>query len=770
MKRKFKKALSIAVAASLALSMPVSVMAEEATETTEQSKEEKTEFQHDPNAIIEYEGKVVEKTGDIVVNNDNAIQATNGSKVTVTGNVTANGEYSAVYNSASEVTVKGNVTSDAQQPSGMIKCAVGTDKGGKTEITGDVISGGSGVRSSGNSSVNVHGSIKSEEYGIDSSNSSIKVDGNVTSKSTGVYGENSSISVKGTVSSTINGVNVTKNHGDEDDVVNIEKGIKVTGKPAEGQRINIEALTVNKEKSKGKLNVKVNGDVESRTSADDDSIRVSGSGIVITNRSGEASVEVNGNVSAYGDNKKRDNSYVSGIWIIGEGDKTQSTDVTVNGDVTAISNGRSDAVNINQTEKNSNVTVNGNVTATSQKWGTGISLQYAYEGSESNTNVNGDVRGSAYGLKLLGIDGKANVTVNGTLSGGEAAIIISKATDTEFDDNDNVTTNTYGDKRSGDITVWKVTSDTDTIVRGVDYKTDYTNEDFKEENTANDKAAEELLKNINYIIRTDKVDNGTIKLSNTRLISGFDTARETEEITIKVQASDGYKVDSVKNGDAVLRKNSDGTYTLTVPRGGGVQLSAVLSAIQKSESSSSGSSGSSSSSRPGVTSTNVQTIPSASGATVATTTSDSNGTHNTNAVVKIADKQATVSTSEQTGNGNSIIIRNVNGDVAGATFTGVGTVSADGKSIATADGQVHAVTQAPMLVIKTGDQSVGCFVDLTTGAPLATGKTEVYYQLGADGQMYAHWVNPMGFFYTGTVVMNGHTIEFNEQGVMIDVR
>ena len=747
-----------------------SATAEEATETTEQSKEEKTEFQHDPNAIIEYEGKVVEKTGDIVVNNDNAIQATNGSKVTVTGNVTANGEYSAVYNSAPEVTVKGNVTSDAQQPSGMIKCAVGTDKGDKTEITGDVISGGSGVRSSGNSSVNVHGSIKSEEYGIDSSNSSIKVDGNVTSKSTGVYGENSSISVKGTVSSTINGVNVTKNHGDEDDVVNIEKGIKVTGKPAEGQRINIEALTVNKEKSKGKLNVKVNGDVESRTSADDDSIRVSGSGIVITNRSGEASVEVNGNVSAYGDNKKRDNSYVSGIWIIGEGDKTQSTDVTVNGDVTAISNGRSDAVNINQTEKNSNVTVNGNVTATSQKWGTGISLQYAYEGSESNTNVNGDVRGSAYGLKLLGIDGKANVTVNGTLSGGEAAIIISKATDTEFDDNDNVTTNTYGDKRSGDITVWKVTSDTDTIVRGVDYKTNYTNEDFKEENTANDKAAEELLKNINYIIRTDKVDNGTIKLSNTRLISGFDTAREIEEITIKVQASDGYKVDSVKNGDAVLRKNSDGTYTLTVPRGGGVQLSAVLSAIQKSESSSSGSSGSSSSSRPGVTSTNVQTIPSASGATVATTTSDSNGTHNTNAVVKIADKQATVSTSEQTGNGNSIIIRNVNGDVAGATFTGVGTVSADGKSIATADGQVHAVTQAPMLVIKTGDQSVGCFVDLTTGAPLATGKTEVYYQLGADGQMYAHWVNPMGFFYTGTVVMNGHTIEFNEQGVMIDVR
>ena len=747
--------------------MPVSAMAEEATENTEVSNSEENEVRHDPNAIIKTDGKEIEKTGDITVNNDNAIKAKNGSKVTVNGNVTANGQYSAIDNNGSEVTVTGNVTSDDQLPSKYGKYAISTEDGGKTKIGGNVESGASGVSVTGNSSVDVQGSIKSEEDGIYSSDSSITVGGDVTSKLTGICSENSSISVKGTVSSTLSGVDVAKDSGEQDDIINIEQGIEVTGKSNHG--MNVNALTIYKDLSKGKVNVKVNGDVKSSTTEDDEEVEALGNGIVITNQSGDVTVEVTGNVSAYGDNTKNNKSYVSGMWIIGEGDEIQNTDVTVNGDVTAISDGRAEAVNINRTVKNSNVTVNGNVTATSQRWGTGIALQYAYEGSESNTKVNGDVRGSAYGLKLLGIDGSANVTVDGTLSGGEAAIIVSRAIDTEHV-NGNITTNTYGDKRSGDITVWKVTSDTDTLVRGVDYKNDYTSKNQKEENTANDKAAEELLKNINYIIRTDKVDNGTIKLSNTRLISGFDTARETEEITIKVQASDGYKVDSVKNGDAVLRKNSDGTYTLTVPRGGGVQLSAVLSAIQKSESSSSGSSGSSSSSRPGVTSTNVQTIPSASGATVATTTSDSNGTHNTNAVVKIADKQATVSTSEQTGNGNSIIIRNVNGDVAGATFTGVGTVSADGKSIATADGQVHAVTQAPMLVIKTGDQSVGCFVDLTTGAPLATGKTEVYYQLGADGQMYAHWVNPMGFFYTGTVVMNGHTITFNEQGVMIDVR
>lgn len=742
MRKKFKKALSIAVAASLALSMPVSVMAEETTENTEVSNSEENEFHHDPNAIIKTDGKEIEKTGDITVNNDNAVQATNGSKVTVNGNVTANGQYSAIYNDASEVTVSGNVTSDNQVPEEMTKFASETVDGGKTIINGNVKSGSAGVYNSNGSVINVNGSVNAKEVGV-------------------LIEEANSDGGKDSYTSITKGVTVTDGW---------EQDNEDTGETL------IEASGVNiwKGDAKVKTNVYVNGGIKANAKDDSQEKDLVANGVRIINNSGEIVAVINGDIKA-GTDLTRKHTTTRGIWINEEyGDETQKTNITVDGNISSSSTYYASGVHLAGSQGETIIKINGNIDADAYSSahtgkGVGIALRGAEEKSVSDIIVNGDVTGSTYGLHIGDFDGKANVVVNGTLS-GDNAIFVSKLTETYKNTKGEIVTETYGDKRDSDITVWKMTSNKQSLVVAEESKIDYTIANNEEIYTEDKKAAEEVLKNINYIIRTDKVDNGTIKLSNTRLISGFDTARETEEITIKVQASDGYQVDSVKNGDAVLTRNADGTYTLTVPRGGGVQLSAVLSAIQKSQSSSSGSSGSSSSSRPGVTSTNVQTIPSASGATVATTTSDSNGTHNTNAVVKIADKQATVSTSEQTGNGNSIIIRNVNGDVAGATFTGVGTVSADGKSIATADGQVHAVTQAPMLVIKTGDQSVGCFVDLTTGAPLATGKTEVYYQLGADGQMYAHWVNPMGFFYTGTVVMNGHTITFNEQGVMIDVR
>lgn len=742
MRKKFKKALSIAVAASLALSMPVSAMAEEATENTEVSNSEENEVRHDPNAIIKTDGKEIEKTGDITVNNDNAIKAKNGSKVTVNGNVTANGQYSAIYNDASEVTVSGNVTSDNQVPEEMTKFASETVDGGKTIINGNVKSGSAGVYNSNGSVINVNGSVNAKEVGV-------------------LIEEANSDGGKDSYTSITKGVTVTDGW---------EQDNEDTGETL------IEASGVNiwKGDAKVKTNVYVNGGIKANAKDDSQEKDLVANGVRIINNSGEIVAVINGDIKA-GTDLTRKHTTTRGIWINEEyGDETQKTNITVDGNISSSSTYYASGVHLAGSQGETIIKINGNIDADAYSSahtgkGVGIALRGAEEKSVSDIIVNGDVTGSTYGLHIGDFDGKANVVVNGTLS-GDNAIFVSKLTETYKNTKGEIVTETYGDKRDSDITVWKMTSNKQSLVVAEESKIDYTIANNEEIYTEDKKAAEEVLKNINYIIRTDKVDNGTIKLSNTRLISGFDTARETEEITIKVQASDGYQVDSVKNGDAVLTRNADGTYTLTVPRGGGVQLSAVLSAIQKSQSSSSGSSGSSSSSRPGVTSTNVQTIPSASGATVATTTSDSNGTHNTNAVVKIADKQATVSTSEQTGNGNSIIIRNVNGDVAGATFTGVGTVSADGKSIATADGQVHAVTQAPMLVIKTGDQSVGCFVDLTTGAPLATGKTEVYYQLGADGQMYAHWVNPMGFFYTGTVVMNGHTITFNEQGVMIDVR
>lgn len=686
----------------------------------ERSVENQTE-KTESGGISASNDETVTKHGDVAANNTHGVAAFGNSKVTVDGNVTTSGDrefIAGIYNAGSDVKVTGNVTSDA--------------------------------------------------YGV-------------------VAEENASTTVNGSVTAKSTGVNISTGYNDkttQDSVVRVDKGITVTGgrqstygKDDNLTRLNADGVDITKAtKGEGNVNLQVNGDILTTTKNERDDKNIdsaSSTGLGITNLSGEVSAKIDGNIKA--DSFTGKSNYATGVIIIGgdektPADKTQKTDVSVKGNISAESDHKATGINFDSLHGTTNVTVDGNIDADAKDGKAyGILLSSEDRDSTATIIVNGDVKGSSYGTNFDGFDGTANVVINGTLSGGKSAVIINKITETDLDENDEdkVVTKKYGYNGNSNITVWKMTSEQKDLVRVEEQITDYTQD--KNESNVDAEAANNVLKNINYIIRTDKVSNGTIHLSNTRLISGFDTARETEDITIKVEASDGYKVDSVKNGDAVLKKNADGTYTLTVPRGGGVQLSAVLSAIQKSHSSS-GSSGGSSGTRPGVTSANVQTIPSSSGATVATTVSDSNGTRNTNAVVKIANKQATVSTSEQTGNGNSIIIRNVSGDVAGATFAGVGTVSTDGKSITTIDGQVYAVTYAPMLIIKTGDQTVGCFVDLTTGAPLATGKTEVYYQLAADGQMYAHWVNPMGFFYTGTVVMNGQTITFNEQGVMIDVR
>lgn len=682
-------------------------------------------------------GDTITKKGDVVTKDTDGVSAADNSKVTVNGNVTTSGSAFAIFNQNAEVKVTGNVTSGED---------ASYTRGGNTEIGGNVTStNGRGV----------------------------------------VAEEGASTIVNGSVTANNTGVSISTYDADEkqDSSVRVDKGITVEGGritsygTSDGEISNLHTYgadiwNANKD---GKVDLQVNGDIHTTAKTDNEGTKIDraySDGVSIENLSGEVSTKINGSINV--DSFAGSINSATGINISEDNydpenpvDKTQKTDVTVNGDITAKSNYMATGIDFLGLHGTTNVKVDGNISADANKSADGINLSSDDKDATANIIVNGDVTGSTYGTYFDGFDGTSNVVINGTLSGGESAIIITKETNTTEDEDGKEVTEKHGYNGNNNITVWKMTSDQDGLVKvAEETRSDITGE-VKSKQDA--EAVDNVLKNINYIIRTDKVSNGTIHLSNTRLISGFDTARETEDITIKVEASDGYKVDSVKNGDAVLKKNSDGTYTLTVPRGGGVQLSAVLSAIQKSHSSS-GSSGSSSSSHSSASSVNVQTTSSASGATVATTVSDSNGTHNTNAVVKIANQQATVITSEQIGNGNSIIIRNVSGDVAGATFAGVGTVSADGKSITTIDGQVYAVTYAPMLIIKTGDQTVGCFVDLTTGAPLATGKTEVYYQLAADGQMYAHWVNPMGFFYTGTVVMNGHTVTFNEQGVMIDVR
>ena len=61
------------------------------------------------------------------------------------------------------------------------------------------------------------------------------------------------------------------------------------------------------------------------------------------------------------------------------------------------------------------------------------------------------------------------------------------------------------------------------------------------------------------------------------------TARADEVVKFQVRQADGYELVSVSEGGAILTRDSDGNYTLTVPYGGGVEIVAVLKAIQQME-------------------------------------------------------------------------------------------------------------------------------------------------------------------------------------------
>ncbi|WP_036608012.1 hypothetical protein [Oribacterium sp. P6A1] len=118
--------------------------------------------------------------------------------------------------------------------------------------------------------------------------------------------------------------------------------------------------------------------------------------------------------------------------------------------------------------------------------------------------------------------------------------------------------------------------------------------------------------------------------------------------------------------------------------------------------------------------------------------------------------------------GSIVRLYSVDGDMSGLTFAGGGVVSEDGATIKTPEGKVFMMTYATMCIVTdVNGVSTGCFLNPETGQPVAFGEDTVLMQLGLDGQVHAHFINPQGYFYTGTVTMNGSTFAFNEEGIMI---
>ena len=322
-------------------------------------------------------------------------------------------------------------------------------------------------------------------------------------------------------------------------------------------------------------NVTIKGDV----SVTDKKASTTGSyvtGAYISSDKGSAELNIGGSINV--DNTKG-GTYADGILI----QKGGNSNITVGGDVSVKANS-AHAYGVSSYSSDSNTikiggNVGGDVKSTGTTDGKGIYIGNNY--GTVDIKVGGDVNGSTAGIFIENNskNAAASVTVGGTLSASA-------------DDAHAIVISNYGSSvAEPEITAWKIES-TDSIVAvtgGSDEKT-------------RKEAAEKIQSNINYIIKADTTENGETS-SNGKIVlkavkgelgsvkigdKTYETANKDQTIIINVETARGYKSTVKNNGTGTLTANANGTYTLTIPEGGGVDLRAVLEKIESDRRSSDG--------------------------------------------------------------------------------------------------------------------------------------------------------------------------------------
>ena len=651
-----------------------------------------------------------------------------------------------------------------------------TFKENETVTVGDI---SDGIVAPSKSDITVNGSVHVEpdsKQSVKADNANVKVSGEVNADinaSNGAkvtVGENvngdvknngGNIDINGDLNGRLDNLGGTSNvkgnittvsdseHGDA--AVDVSEGtVTVTGNVSLDSKKGGEAISII---GTDDANVTIDGDITSKSSDKTQTIHgvdgdvkknVFSNGIGIMSDGGEKNVTVKGNTNV------SSNAFASGITVeTYDSPNDDGTDViksTVN-----ITTGN---ISVNAAEEVPDYSTNnlGKLTTDTAN----VIEIYTESNGEINVVVKGDATSSGdHAVSITNAGdierGKTNIAVDGTLKSSKNAIVIKN----------------YGEANSTvDITTWKIEGDT---TKNVVVKKESADGELVEDAEASKKQSA----NINYIIRHE----GTISLEGTRsaTVNGttFETAHENEKLTIHVKVDDDkkYRVDRVEGGTATATKNADGSWTLIVPKNGGVDIRAVLVAIEQTKhNSGSSSGGGSSSSRPGVSNAaSGMTTTTTDGATVQTNVTKNNNSTTTAAAVRIGTTTANVTSSVSEQNGTKVTFQNTSGNLAGASFKTVGQVSADGTTLVKEDGTTAKMATGMLLAIENADgTSVGCFVD-ATGKTIATGAFEVYYMLGTDGKLHAHFVNPQGYFMTGIQVINGQTVTFSAVGEMVSV-
>lgn len=485
-------------------------------------------------------GGKVTVNGNVSSNHSEAVGAFNGGNAIVNGNATSiDGPAVIADGNNSSVTVTGNVSSDKAD-------AIGAFNGGSVTVNGNVASNdGSGIITGGdNSAVTVTGNVSSS-INAEGNNSTVTVNGDVSS-SINAIGNNSTITVNGSVSSgtitapgdntTINingdvasnsGINLLENfHTDAHSTVNVTGNV-YSGIGCYWSDINVDGNVHSKNHALhvNFSTVNIDGDVTSEGHC--------------AIGSDSSTVNVNGNVSG-------------GDWAIIS--YCPSSNVTVNGNVTGGVTTNSDEPTTSHSIELSNggsVTVKGNVETANKGLDNEsaiIILPTSFRDDKGKLIVLGDVTAHGKDGNAIWIDSMYN-SETGQRKPSELKDLPS-------------------------MLVGSLNADSKDLLVGFDTNNGNTDEENKA-------LLESIYDNIMYYINIEQPSNGQIDVSGAFSSDGYLVAHEDDSISISVNPNEGYEVDSVAGGKVDVIKNADGSYTIIVPRGGGIKISALLKAIEK---------------------------------------------------------------------------------------------------------------------------------------------------------------------------------------------
>ena len=440
------------------------------------------------------------------------------------------------------------------------------------EMQGGVMS--PGAMAIEGSDLKVNGNVSG---GLVSDSSTVTVNGNVTGN-----GIDTVIAKKGTV--TVNGTVTATDLSEKTGVL-----------ASNGSNLTVGDTEVGGKESTGVI-------AESGSKATAGNVKVSGEYMTGTSAYGDSTVHVKGDVTATGENSVgidgetgtiKVGGDVSGIEaVVARGEADVTVGGSVSGTLVGIVAGGNAAVSVKGdagtktgagmfAQENATVTVDGNVTG-GTFYGAPEDFEDVYPAIIAGTGATVIVKGTVSTAEgngvAVGINCKDIGSQKGTLiiekakAGGEASAIY---VDTIPGVSQEYILNSLPDIVVGELAA----KNEDFIWNSYDnglYGNDPEDETIGELN-------EKIYAAIRYMIRWNNSEGGSFSVDGTSKYGEYDVAQENQELGITIQIAEGYELESISGGKAQVLQRPDGTWSVIVPRGGGVNLSAVLKRIIKEE-------------------------------------------------------------------------------------------------------------------------------------------------------------------------------------------